>query len=239
MKIKELYNGVEDMPILNYTYFVLYYQLFRSTDVAMRGSVHNIINEMLAISVSKEDVPQKLANFASNLSDGWERLVEGVPYIFKCFDCMIKDNDISSIIDSEIFYGKKFGFDYLLIVSIVNDFYEKMQSELIRYFGDTKIFYEVIQDMRKDFSELSKKLLLIDPNNDNDIERLIIDLSAEKVNENRYELFKDLEMEYKKQYVGMFARLGLDDYEKQKKTTTLSYYAKIVEIQRQETQKQS
>ena len=240
MKIKGLLVGCDDMPIINYTYFVLYFQLFRQTDLFLRGDLNVIGNEIMAIAAKKDDeMIQNLGNYLSNLNEGYERMIEGVPFVYKCFDCMIKSNDVTKITDSETFYGREFGLGYPHIIGFVNDFYDKIQDELLRLFGNTPIFFETIQEMKKDFVELSHKLQLVDVNSIDDIERFLKEISEEKDNNKKHTFFKDAEITYRQAYLSMFAKLGIDDLEKQTKTSVSSYYAKIVEIQRENTAKQS
>jgi len=242
MKIKGMYVGCDDMPIINYTYFVLYFQLFRQTDLFLRGDLKVIGNEIMTAAASgddKEKMLQNLANYLSNLNEGYERMIEGVPFVYKCLDCMIKSNGITEITDSETFYGKDYGLDYVHLIGFVNEFYDKIQSQLLDLFGSTPIFFETIQEMKKDFFELSKKLELVDIDSIADIERFLKETAEEKDKEKQHTFFKDAEIAYKQAYLSMFAKLGIDDIDKQNKTVVSTYYAKIVEIQKDNAAKQS
>jgi 3-polyprenyl-4-hydroxybenzoate decarboxylase len=72
-----------------------------------------------------------------------------------------------------------------------------------------------------------------------DIERFIKEISEEKNTEKKHTYFEDAKIAYKQAYLAMFSKLGIDDTDKQNKTTVSTYYAKIVEIQKENAAKQS
>lgn len=229
-RVKELYFSTKDTPIINYVNFVLYYQLYRETDITFQ-KVDDIAQTILEFHVNQKT--DELTNYLSNLREGYERVCVGVPFLYKAFDCLIKSNTISEILDTDVFYGRELGFDYLITAVYVKEFYERIHDELLSYYGDTMIFYDAVQQLKKEFVELAQQLRLLDTENFADVERFLSEVSAlNKPVLKDCKYYKDLIREYEKSYLSVFTQIGLDDLQKQTNTSIASYYGKLVELSR-------